>query len=104
METLVILAAAAAIVLVLALVSAMQVRARRPPLRTGREDELAQIGEDPLDAVLRRAQGSPIDRMGPIHDLDPIDGSRARIEQQDEHWQEQDGRSDGAGPGRRQRR
>ena len=98
-----IFAAIAAIVLVSALVTASMLRARRPPLRTGREEQLAEL-EDPLDAVPSRPFSSPIDRMAPIHDLDPIENDRsgiairagqARVEELP--WQDIDARSNESG-------
>lgn len=72
MEMLMILAAGAAIVLVLAMMWAMSQRARRPPLRTGREDDLAAAEANGMIIVPRR-RTSPIDRTAPVHDLVPIE-------------------------------
>lgn len=71
-----ILAAGAAIVLVLATMWAMSQRALRPPLRTGREDDLAAAEANGMIIVPRRMV-SPIDRTVPVHDLDPIEGRKS---------------------------
>ncbi len=73
-----ILAAGAAIVMVSALVFATSRHTRRPPLRTGREEDLEATGADRLIDLPPRRRVSPIDRSMPIHDLDPIEGRMMR--------------------------
>lgn len=77
METLLILVAAVAAVLACVVVTASFGRTPRPPLRTRREEELADGDEEAFLNSLAPARASPIERGGAVLDLVPIEpGSR----------------------------
>lgn len=85
METLLILAAVAVAALALAFASAVSAQSRRPPLRTQREEDLAEGDEEGLIRSLRPAPRSPIDRTAPIvdaewHDAAQIDAKQIEAE------------------------
>lgn len=76
METLLLLAAFAAVVLAGILIAAASSRARRPELRMQRELDLADGDEEGMIDSLRPVPASPIDRDAPIIDLTPIEDGR----------------------------
>jgi hypothetical protein len=76
METVLILAALAALAVSGVAVSVIAARSRRPPLRLPHEHDLAD--EDETDDFEPRP-ASPIDRSGAVLDLEPIE-PRGRLE------------------------
>ena len=78
MEMLLILVAAAAAVLACVAVTASFGRTRRPPLRTRREEELADGDEEAFLDSLVPARASPIERGGAVLDLVPIEPGARR--------------------------
>ena len=88
METILILAAVAALAIVGTVVAAMTARGRRPPLRL--PNDLDDADEDILLHGVGRRE-SPIDRSAPVLDLEPIEPRRET---------DRDGAGRGPGEGR----
>ena len=78
METLLILAASAAVVISTILVARTMVRAARPPLRLPHEDAMIEDEEDRLMDSLAPPPVSPIDRDADVLDLEPVERPRDR--------------------------
>ena len=80
METVVIIAAGAAVLLAGVLIAATASRARRPELSMKREQDIARGDHEGLIASITPAARSPIDREGSVIDLTPLPSDPARDE------------------------
>lgn len=80
MEMLFILVAVVAAVLACVVLTASFGRTRRPPLRTQREEDLADGDEEAFLDSLVPARASPIERGGAVLDLVPIEPGARRGE------------------------
>jgi hypothetical protein len=78
METLLILAAVAAVVIATILVARTMARAARPPLRLPHEDAMIEDEEDRLMDSLAAPPVSPIDRSANVLDLEPVERPKGK--------------------------
>jgi hypothetical protein len=76
METVLILAAVAALAVSGVTVAAMGSRSRRPSLRLPHEDAIDEASEDGSMEEFESPLPSPIDRSGTVLDLEPIEAPR----------------------------
>lgn len=73
MEIILILVAVVALAISGVVVSGTMARTRRPPLRLPHEEHLDDGDEERLMESLEPPRPSPIDRSGPVLDLEPIE-------------------------------